>query len=370
MKLIVLKNNLKLGLDTIGRAIGSNLNLPILSNVLIKVATNQIRLSATNLELAITKIIPGKVIEEGSITIPHAVLANIVNNITSERIDLEVKNNNLSIKTDNYKASIQGVGESEFPIIPKIKEGKESVEIQSPAFKEALGKTIVAASISELRPEISGVLLITEPTVVKLVATDSFRLAEAKITDTQFKNNFERGFKVIIPLKTAQELLRITGDENVISIYTENNQVLFRTDGIEVISRLIDGNYPDYETIIPKNIDIELLVDRSELVNALRLVGSFTSKVNDVKIHVKDSKLVEIYSSDNALGENNYILPAKVSGTSIELSFNWKYLLDGVKSSGVSEKVFIGLNENNSPSMIKTPQDASYFYILMPIRQQ
>ena len=124
MKLIVLRNNLKLGLDAVGRAIGSSLNLPVLGNVLIKTSDSNVRISATNLELAVTKTISGQVLEEGSVTVPYNIFAGIVNNIASERINLEAKNNNLELQTDNYTASIQGIGEGEFPIIPKINESK------------------------------------------------------------------------------------------------------------------------------------------------------------------------------------------------------------------------------------------------------
>ncbi len=367
MKLIILKDNLKTALDIVGRAVMSSLNLPVLGNVLIKTSGNQIKLSTTNLELAITKTVSGKIIEDGSVTVPFTVIANIVGNITSERINLETAGQNLNLQTDNYKALIQGIPESEFPIIPKIEKEKEKIEIQASVFKDCLNRVIVAAGISEIRPEISGVLIVAEASVLKLVATDSFRLAEAKISANQFKNTFEQGFKIIVPLKTAQELARIIKDGEATKIYLGNNQVLFEADEAEVVSRLIEGEFPDYEAIVPKDINTEIVAERDELTNSLKLASAFSGKVNEVRLRTKDKRLLEVYSSDSALGENNYLIPAKISGGETEVVFNWRFLLEGIKS-GSSKEVFVGLNGDNHPALIKSPGDTSYFYILMPIK--
>src|SRR3989344_2873569 len=156
MKLIVLRNNLKDGLNAVERASLESANLPILKNVLLKTFNNKIQLSATNLELAITRFISGKIIEEGSITVPLAALLSITNNINNERINLEVENNTLNFKTDNYQAVIQGLPEEEFPIIPKLENLNNYLRIDSEILKESLLKVINSVQLSEIRPEISG----------------------------------------------------------------------------------------------------------------------------------------------------------------------------------------------------------------------
>ncbi|HEY4496866.1 MAG TPA: DNA polymerase III subunit beta [Candidatus Paceibacterota bacterium] len=368
MKLIILKNNLRSGLDIVGRAVGANLNLPILGNVLIKTIENKIKISATNLEIAITAFVQGKIVEDGSITVPFSVLANITSNIPNERIDIEVKNNNLILKTDNYNASIQGLPESDFPIIPEIKDGAESFEINNSILKNSINKVVIAAGTNDLRPELNSVYLIVEPSSLKLVSTDSFRLAEFTISGEQFKNNSERGVKIILPLKTAEALYKVIKDEDDKTKFTiENNQILIESGGVGIVSRLIEGRFPDHEAIIPKEINTEVLVSRKELLNALKLASSFTSRVKDIKIKIKDKKVIEIYSSDSSLGENNYLIPAKIKGENEEIVFNGKYLLDGAKSED-SDQIFLGLNGDNKPTLIKTPNNTSYFYILMPIK--
>ena len=367
MKLVVLKNNFREGLSSIERAVAENNNLPILKNVLIKTFNNKIQLSATNLELAITKFISGKIIEEGSITVPLSTLLTIVNNTNNERINLEVENNTLNFKTDNYKAVIQGLPEEEFPIIPKLENLNNHLQLDSEIFKNGLIKVINAVQISEIRPEISGILLDFQVTNFKLVATDSFRLAEKTFNESNFKSNFPRGFKIIIPLKTAQELLRILSD-GLVTILIDPNQILFKNDDLEIISRLIDGTYPDYEQIIPKSLETEITVDKDHFMSAVKLVSTFSGKINDVKISIKNGdKSLEVYSANQYLGENKYLIPIKVKGPAFEVSFNWRYLMDGLKNFEAKELIF-GVNGDNRPSVLKNQNDATYFYILMPIR--
>ncbi len=367
MKLVILKTNLRDGLVGIEHAKADNNNLPILKNVLIKTFNNKIQLSATNLEIAISKYVSGKIIEEGSITIPLETLNSIVNNVNSERINLETENNTLLLKTDNYEATIQGLPEEEFPIIPKIENIKASLQIDSGVLKDGLLKVINAVQMSEIRPEISGVLFDFQVTYFKLVGTDSFRLAEKTINESNFKSSFARGFKVIIPLKTAQEVLRII-NESEVSIFIDPNQILFKNDDLEIISRLIDGNYPDYEQIIPKSFETEMNIEKEHLYNAVKLVSTFSGKVNDIKLKTKDGKkILEVYSANQYLGENNYLVPAKIKGDDFEASFNWRYLMDGLKNFSENELLF-KVNNSAKPAMLKSLSDESYFYILMPVR--
>ncbi|HOF50284.1 MAG TPA: DNA polymerase III subunit beta [Candidatus Colwellbacteria bacterium] len=368
MKIIVLRNNLKNALDAASRTVEENLNLPILKNILIKADQSKITVSSTNLEAAITKVVPGKITEQGEATIPFGLLNSLINNLQSERIDLEEKKCNLLLKTDNYEAIIQGMSPSDFPIIPKIAPEAGSFEISTSVLKEGINKIINACQISDLRPEISGILFNFESNVFKLVATDSFRLAEKSIPETQFKNNLSKSKKTIIPLKTIQEIVRILNDEESVKVFIDDSQALFKTETLEVITRLIDGQFPDYGPIIPKSLETEIVVEKQELVNAMKLAGSFTARSGEVVIKVgDDKKIVEVYSADSGLGENKYLISAKISGDPVKASFNWKYLLDGLKNI-YTDTVLFGLQGDSRPAILKAPNDTSYFYILMPIK--
>lgn len=367
MKLIVLRENLKEGLNSVSRATSENVNLPILKNVLIKTFNNKIKFSATNLELAVTCLTSGKIVEEGGVTIPFSVLSGIVSDCDSERVNLEVEKSVLNFKTDNYEAKIQGLNEEEFPIIPKIEQSNQFLSLDFTLFKEALLKIIGSIQISDIRPELGGVLLDFQLTQLKLVGTDSFRLSEKTITDKNFKHNFSKGFKVIIPLKTIQELIRI-GKEGNLNIYIDPNQILFQNSDLEIISRLIDGQYPDYDQIIPKDFETECILNKDVFLNAVKLVSNFTGRTNDIKIKTKEGKKVlEVYSTNQYFGENRYLVPAKIKGSEFEIAFNWRYLLEGLKNFS-SEEVIFQSNGSSRPALVKSGNDDSYFYLLMPIK--
>ena len=367
MKILILKDNLKEGLNSVVRAVSENNNLPILKNILIKTFNNKIKIIATNLEVAITKIVSGKIIEEGSITIPFSVLNGIITNLDSEKVSLESKGDSLILKTDNYEATIQSLNEEEFPIIPEIGNAKDHLKINADVFNDAISKIVNCAQISEIRPEISGVLFDYQISSLKLAATDSFRLAEKTLFDKDFKADFATGFKSIIPLKTIQEVPRIF-KEGDMTIYFDNNQVLFKGEDLEIISRLIDGNFPDYDPIIPKTLETESIVNKESFINAVRLVSNFSGKVNDVKLKSKEGKKVmEVSSATQHLGENHYLISMKSKGNDFEAVFNWRFLLEGLKSFN-SEDVMLGLNGDQRAAIIKSQKDFSYFYILMPIK--
>lgn len=367
MKITLLRSNLKDGLASVEKALGESNHLPILKNVLLKTIGNKINILTTNLEFAITKTISGKILEDGGLTVPFHTFYTIVNNTNQERIDLERSNTTFIFKTDNYEAKIQGLKEDEFPVIPHI-EKNNYFEISAPTFKKAINKIINAAIISEIRPEISGILFDFRVNNLVLVATDSFRLAEKTIDIKYLKTNINHAFKAIIPLKTIQEVVRIFNDDEVIIIYFDSNQVLFKNSTIEILSRLIEGQYPDYQQIIPKNITTTITVNTEHFINAIKLVSTFSGKNNDVNIAVKNNSHLDIYLTNQSLGENNYLIPSSIIGDGFnEITFNWRYLLDGLKTID-SENVVFGVNNSTQPAIIKSTEDNSHFYILMPIK--
>jgi len=369
MKIVVLSSKLKEGLGMVERVVRDGGNLPILKNIILATQRGVIQISATNLELGVKSWVSGKIIEEGSVCIPFQNFHKIITNSDSERINLSSENQNLIIETDNYKAVIQGVAPDEFPIIPTIKNQQQVINIKSATLKEALTFISPAIQVSEVRPEISGALFDYQITLIKLVATDTFRLAEKTISEKSFQGSFSQGFKIILPIKIIQEVLRIFPDNLEIQIFTDDNQVLFRSEAVEIISRLTDGNYPDYEAIIPKSAETELIIERTQFVNALKLVSSFSGKVNEIRIRLLgNKKTIEIYSASQDVGENQYLIPVKMSGQEFgDISFNWRYLLDGLKAL-TGESVYFGISGDAKPAILKTKESHNGFFIIMPIK--
>lgn len=367
MKLIILKNNLLEGLTAVERSVGENVNLPILKNVFLKADGNKIILTATNLELATRYIVAGKIIENGEVTILHSVFVNIVRNLPAERITLESKEKQLLITAENYEAIVQGQDPREYPIIPTIQNKKEYLKIAVRVLSDALAKVIVAVQFSDIRPEISGVFFRYSNQTLTLVGTDGFRLTEKRLEANQAEATVDE-VSVIVPLKTANELLRILKTEEEVNIFFDPNQVLFKTQNLEIVSHLIDGRFPEYQAIVPKQLQNEAVLSRTELTNAVKLTSAFAGRSNDITVKVGDNKkFLEIYCASSALGENRYRVPIKLKGDKFSVAFNWRYLLDGLKIYE-SEEITLGVNSGDKPVVIKNQSETSQFYVLMPIK--
>lgn len=326
-----------------------------------------INLTATNLEIGVRYNLAGKITKEGSITVPAALFSQIITNLSDERVELSSEDGGLlNISTESYKASLQGSPAADFPLLPAIENTEEYIEVESGALKSALDSALSAAQFSELRPELSSVYFQFLEDRIVLVATDSFRLAEKTLADNQFKSTVTGEFKVLLPLRTAQELARTLKEKGSVKIYRDPNQMLFKTERAELISRLLEGTFPDYRAVIPKDYQAEVVVDRDEFLNAVKLSGVMSGNALEVTLRPGTGDALEIFSRDEKLGENSYQLPAKMKGSFKEASFNWKYLLEGAKAMPAKEFT-LGLNDDNKPAVLKPRQDTSYFYILMPI---
>lgn len=367
MKFIAIRSNIKDAISIIEKATGENQNLPILKNILIEADGDGVTFRATNLEIAINHKVAGKVIEHGKITAPLSLLSSLIGNIASDRLNFEKKGNDIEVATDNYSAVIHGLSAEDFPITPKIKGEEGYLEIKSVFLKEAIQQVTVASQFSDLRPELNSVLFDFSLESLKLVSTDGFRLAEKALPGNLFTAKGLEPVKLLVPLKTALELARILRDDELVRITRDENQVLFKTEKTELISRLVEGSFPDYSAIVPHEFLAEIAIDREEFANAVKLSGIFGQKNSEVKIKVHtNKKAIEMSSADQALGENVSTLAAKIKGEVPEIYFNWRYLADPLKAIKTDD-IFIGLQEEANPALIRSTSDTSFFYVLRPI---
>lgn len=364
MKFVCLQENFKRDLNIAQNIIGRNLTLPILNNLLLQTEEGRLKISATNLEIGVNTWTSGKVEKDGAITCPARILASLVNNLPNKKVELEVKGNNLLIKCENFKTTIKGLPADDFPIIPKIKEAP-LMEAENGLFKDALNQVVGVTALSESRPEIAGVLFSFERNDLRLAATDSFRLAEKVIFFASKKPDAKK--TLIVPQRTAQELIRILGErEGKVKIVLGHNQVLFDMGEAQLVSRLIEGQYPDYQQIIPKSFNYQVGVERELLLNSVRVAGIFSSKVNNITLVLKKGQL-EVLSNDADLGENRSQVPAEIKGGDLSVNFNYRYILDGLTNIS-SKKVFLGMNSESSPMVIRPAGEDDYLYIIMPIK--
>jgi len=384
MKISCTQENLNQGLFVVSHIASKNTALPILNNVLIQAEQNTIKLSATNLEIGVSCIIRGKVEQEGDFTVQSRLLADYVSLLPKQQVDLESpkddkvgQDQSLSVSSKNNSTKIKGQNATDFPLIPQI-EKKTKYILNSKDLRQAISQVIFAVSVSENRPEINGVLFNFNSDKLILAATDSYRLAERSVNLDKKSTSVPQ--KVIVPTRTLQELQRILGsfkdpaaisDIEEVEIYLAENQILFVLGDVELISRLVEGQYPDYQQIIPEQTGTKITLNVSEFTNATKTTSLFArSGIYDVNLEVlADSKELVVSSANNQLGENVSKLSGDVTGGSNNIVVNYRYLLDGLQNIN-DDQIELGIIDNNSPCIIKPAgKNGDYLYIVMPIKQ-
>lgn len=377
MTLSILKENLKQGLFMVSHLAGKNINLPILNSILVEVKKEGVRLVTTNLEIGITNYLRGKVEKEGSFTVDSKIFSDYINLLPNKKIDLYNEDGFLNVVCENYKTKIKTEGVDDFPLIPQIeKKNAKSAKIKE--FKKALSKVVFAVSNNESRVELSGVLFVFNKNKLTLAATDSYRLAEKEIeikNEETDKKNEER--KIIVPAKTIQEILRILSgieqsaeEKNEIIFYVSENQILFTVDGTELISRLIEGQYPDYRQIIPSSGKTSAIISRSELIRAIKTSALFSKTgINDINLDFPEGKNQMVVSAaSGSAGENIAMIEAETRGIDNSTIINYQYLLDGLNNID-EDNVKMDIIDGNTPCLIKPLNEKGYIYIIMPIKQ-
>lgn len=364
MDIKVTQANLNRALSIVARVATSKSTLPVLSNILLQVANNRLRLSATNLDIAINTHVGAKVAKPGSLTIPARLLQDFIANLPDTTIRLQQEENKLHITTDNHNSTINGITAEEFPVMPTIAKG-ESWKISSQEFKKALQQIAGAASGDEARPILTGLFFHTVDKDLFITATDSYRLAEKKLPAPA------KAIKFILPASAAHDVLRIisdTPDSTEVTITQDDQQVRFETAETELIARLIEGEYPDYQKLIPAEFSVEATLPKSEIVAITKVSSLFArAAAGSVVVRVnKEKQTIEIKSVASQIGENTASAPAKATADG-EITVNARFLLDAVNALE-GETVTIGFNEKLQPVAITSPEFKDYVHIVMPLK--
>lgn len=380
MKTTILKEKLKEGIGMVERISSKSLSLPILNNILISVKKNFLNLRTTDLEVGINWWSLVKTEKEGEIAVPSRILANFVNFLPNKPINLELKDLTLKINCENHQTSIKGLSAEDFPIIPKIPP-EENISIQNQLFCQGLSRVVDVASYSSAKPEISGIYFLFQKNLIVMAATDSFRLGEKKIYLESPLVNISKDYSLILPQRAAKEIINIFGEkEGNLTIYFSANQVLFEMllaetphPQVQLTSRLIEGEYPNYQEIIPKKYDTQIILQTADLINQIKLASLFSGKINEVKLKVDPKKnRLEIFSQNPDLGEHYSFLSGKVEGKPCQVSFNYRFLLEGLLNVAAGQEkkqeVILELNGSDRPGVLRPRGDDSYLYLAMPIK--
>jgi len=381
MKLTCTQENFKKAIYSTERVVGKQITLPILENVLLQTDHGMLKISATNLEIGVFLKIGAKIEKEGMITVPARLLSNFVNNLPAESaVSLEVVDQTLYIESGASKAQIKGLQAQDFPIIPEM-EGDFLFSLPAQEMRDAIPRLAACVSLDSTRPELTGMNMVLQKNEVRIAATDSFRLAEAiinmKKSNAQNYDIFiDKTNSIIVPLNTFLEVFRVIGNETQeIEISIEESQIFFQVDNVRIVSRLINGKYPEYSQIIPKQFATKVLLEKDNALRAVKIAGIFTnSKTGEVKFSI-DAKKNEVIVQSKAeeVGENKTVLSAKIEGPSQDAVFNPRYMADGLQAMATLEFVLL-MNSGASAAVMRMVQGekneeiSSYTYIIMPIK--
>ncbi|MBI2062236.1 MAG: DNA polymerase III subunit beta [Candidatus Yanofskybacteria bacterium] len=362
MKITVNQKNFKKALSLVEKIVSRNVSLPILNNILLKTENGRLKVSATNLEIGVNYVIGAKIEEVGQIAVPARIISDFIGNIGDDKVLLTTKNNILNINSEKYKTQILGFDAKDFPIIPKIK-SKPLALIPTKLIRNSFIAVLDSVAVSETRPELAGVFLDFDKDKVVFAATDSFRLTEKSV---EFKNIQKQSF--IIPRNTVVELVRISGElEGDLVFNASDNQISFSNDDFEMVSRIVDGNYPDYKKVIPEKFISKALVRKDELDKAVRIAGLFSTNISDIKLNCSENKIA-VLAKNSDKGEIETIVDASLKNQSFDVSLNFHYLLDGLKILD-TEKVVIEFTGQGSPLVIRPNDDRKdLVYLIMPLR--
>jgi DNA polymerase-3 subunit beta len=362
MKLQVTQENLNRALGSVAKVANSRNTLPILANVLMKTSNNRLSLSATNLDIGITHYIGSKVSEEGSITVPARLMQDFVGSLPEGVIKLELQDTKLKVTTDQYQSVVNGIVADDFPVMPAITSGK-SWKVSGAVLKKGLQQVVFAASNDETRPVLTGVLLTTHDGVLSMAATDSYRLAEKNLGANKEEVN------LLVPATALQDLLRVLGDgDDTVTVTHDDQQVLFQVGDVELVTRLVDGKYPDYRKLIPASFSTEAVLKRADFINVTKVSSLFAREsAGSVTIEVDEAtQKLSIRSVASQLGENTATADAKVIGSG-SITLNSRYLLDGLNAVGGDEVTF-SFNGKLEATLLRDNTHDDYRHVVMPLK--
>lgn len=365
MKIEVLQEKLSKALNIVSRtAVGSRATLPVLNNVLIRVDNKKVSLTTTNLDMAVVDYLPVSNCEDGVITVPAKLLAEFVANLPKgENIKIESNDTKVNVVSKKYSSLMNGTLADDFPEIPEInEEAAVTFKIGIDEFKTGINQVIIASSNDLTRPALTGVFFNTNDGELAVAATDGYRLAEKILVD-----KVESEVAAIVPTNSLQEVMRsISDDMDEIEISFNEDLVRFRLGEIEIISKLIDGSFPEYRKLIPKDNNIEVVLPKSELMRVVKLAALFAREAGgSITCETKDPNIFSVKSVANEFGENDSEIEAKVDVIG-KINLNSRFLLDALNALE-EDKIIFNFSDKIAPILLKNEKSKKYTHIVMPL---
>jgi len=375
VKLSCLQENLDKGLNIVSKAVPAKSTLPVLNNILLVTDQGRLKLAATNLEVAISCWIGAKVEEEGSITVPASLITEFVRSLPNDRIDisLSARTKTMNLRCARFDANIRGIDAEEFPTLPSTGDGFK-ILVDGVTLAESISQVVFAAANDDSRPVLTGVLVTFRGGNMTMVAADGFRMA---IKTTPLGSVVQEDISIIVPARALRELGRIVADSEEpveISVTSNRNQALFRTGNVELVSRLIEGQFPPYERIIPPPSPNKVVVSTREFLNANRTTSIFArDNSNIVRLQftpgeegMTSGKMI-LTATSAEVGDNVGEIDAVVVGQPPQIAFNSRYLDEMLKVLEKSSQLTMEMNSSSSPGTFRPVGDEGYLHIIMPM---
>lgn len=361
MKVKTSKENLLAGIQIVQNIVSSKTTLPILSNILLETKGDKLQLNSTDLDIGISCEIPVEIMEEGAITIPAKRFGDIVRELPMEDVVISVKKNNqIDIEGRQCRFKLSGLPKDEFPKFPEFKD-KEAIQIEQAVLKDMLRLTSFAVSHEESRYVLNGVLMEISDEIIRIVATDGRRLAKI---EKKLSVPVKTDIAVIIPIKAIQEIIRNLKDEGILSFVVGANQLLFDIDGVLIATRMIEGEYPNYQQVIPKSVKNRIKMNTQEFLSSIRRANLLaTPDFQAIKMEVFPDKIV-ISKSTPDVGESREVIPIQYDGEEMIVGFNPQFLIDFLKNID-EDHVDIELDGADKPAVMRLKD---YLYLALPMR--
>ncbi len=366
MKIECIRDQLEEALNKASKIAGKNTTLPVLSGLYLNAHQNSLIIKATNLDLGISITLPVKVTEPGVVVLPAHVISSFISSLTKDRsIIFTTKGQVVEIKTFSTKTNLKILASEEFPIIPEIGDDN-AFTIPVRDFVFGIRSVIYAAAVGSVKPELSSIAIIHEGEFLIFAATDSFRLAEKKVRI----KNMPHFKQILIPQKNALEIIKIfdRGEEEI-SISIEEHQLALRSGNVYLTSRIIEGNFPDYRQIIPKQTTTSSILLKQDLINSLKTSLIFSDSFNQLTLKLNPvAKQFTIETRNSVLGESTYNLEAVIEGEEISINVNHRYFTDCFQSI-IPDSLALTFSGQAKPILISGVGDTSFLYLVMPMNQ-
>lgn len=367
MKLKVLQENLQTSLTNASRFVSVKAQLPILANILLRATKTKLTVASTNLEIAISSSVGAQIAQEGEIAVPAKAITEIVANLLPGTISLTAEKEQLKIESQGSTLNVLSMNTADFPVIPQKVEAKEAMVLPKEPFLAGLSQVLFASSIDETRPILTGVLMIFKPQELVLVATDGFRLSQKRIGAKGLK----KSQRLILPKSVLVEASRLSGegDEILFGYKESENQAVFGFSDTVLSSRVLEGEFPDFEKIMPKETSLKVELDKEDFLRAVKLASVFARESANIVKLIVGKNSTKVLAESPSSGSQETQIEAKTEGSAMEIAFNYRFLeefLHAVKG----ETIKIGLSSPSSPGIFTDPADKDFIHLIMPVRVQ